>query len=105
MSNYAKINSENIVENIIVCEDSEIGTQSGHHIKVTSDTNAPQVGHEYVAEKNKFKAPKPFESWILNEETVKWESPVDKPLDAEVSVFGTVTNYRWNEESQVWETI
>jgi len=105
MSNYAKVNSENIVENIIVCEDSEIGSQNGHHVKVTADTNTPQIGHEYVAEKNKFKAPKPFESWTLNENTLKWESPVDKPQDAEVSVFGTVLNYRWNEEEQSWETI
>lgn len=105
MSKYAKINSENIVENIIVCEDSEIGSQNGLHIKVTADTNRAEIGYEYVEAKNKFKSPQPYESWVLNESTVKWECPVSKPEDAEISIFDTVTNYRWDEENQAWLTV
>ena len=102
MSNYAKINSENIVENIIVCDDSEIGSQNGRHIKITSETNRAQIGYEYVETKNKFKSYQPFESWIFNEEDVKWESPVAIPEDAEISTFGTLLNYGWNEQEQAW---
>lgn len=93
MSIYAKINSENIVENIIVCEDSEISTQTGLHVKITESTNEAKIGYDYVIEKNKFKAPQPFESWTLNEETLIWEAPKEKPTDG---------FYRWDEDSEDW---
>lgn len=104
MSNYAKIEDGRVI-NIIICNDSDISTQSGHHVKITDLTNRAQVGYEYIAEKNKFKSPQPFESWVLNEDTILWESPVQKPEDAEISEFGTVTNYRWDESSQEWSEI
>jgi|LauGreDrversion4_2_1035121.scaffolds.fasta_scaffold295060_2 hypothetical protein len=97
MSKYAKINSENIVENIILCEDSQIGTQPGVHIKVTNETNEPVQGFEYNLEKNKFTSPQPYESWTLNADTLVWECPDGpKPTDG---------FYRWNEETLKWETL
>jgi len=96
MSNYAKIEN-GIVTNIIVCEDSQIGTQPGHHVKVTENTNEPIIGFEYNSEKNKFTSPQPYESWILNEETLVWESPAGpKPTDG---------FYRWDEESLSWKQL
>lgn len=92
MSLYAKINSENIVENVIICEDSEIGTQSGKHIKITDLTKNASIGSAYDAENNKFIAPKPFESWILNE-SFDWVSPIGE------SPAGM---HLWNEENQEW---
>jgi hypothetical protein len=95
MSIYAKINSENIVENVILCEDSEIGTQKGIHIKVTESTKNASVGHTYNAENNKFISSKPFESWSLNE-NFDWVSPVgDSPAGL----------YTWDEESQEWVAV
>jgi len=102
MSKYAKINLENIVENIIVCEDSQISTLSGNYIKETENTNRAEIGYEYSLEKNKFKAHQPYESWTLNEETLIWEAPVQIPEGAEISPFGTVIGYRWDEDSQGW---
>jgi hypothetical protein len=93
MSKYAKINDNNIVENIIICEDSEISTQNGHHVKVTESTNDAQIGFEYDFSKNKFKAPQPFESWTLNADTLLWEAAVDKPLEG---------SFRWDETEQNW---
>lgn len=93
MSKYAKINSENIVEKVIICEDSEIGTQAGRYIKVDSSTNEPVVGSEYHPTVNKFTEEKPpYDSWILNSD-YKWESP-EGPQPAH--------NYDWDEESQEW---
>ena len=89
---YAKINSENVVENIIICNNSEIGSQSGTHVEVNENTNQAIIGFAYSYEKNKFSQPKPFDSWSLNEETLLWESPVDKPVGATI----------WNEENQSW---
>lgn len=88
---YAKIEN-NIVTNIIVCSDSEISSQSGIHIKVTELTNKAGIGYEYDFEKNKFKAPQPYESWTLNEETLLWEAPIAKPEGATI----------WNEADQSW---
>lgn len=94
MTSYAKINQNNIVENIIVCSEEEVNTQNGTHIKITLDTNTARIGDDYVSEKNKFKSPKPYDSWILNQETCIWESPVDKPAEEGF--------YRWDEAGQNW---
>jgi hypothetical protein len=93
MSKYAKINNDNIVENIIECHDSQIGTQEGIHIKVTDLTNDANIGHLYDAEKNKFVGLKPYNSWTLNDESV-WVSPAgEKPEDG---------SFIWDEENAVW---
>ncbi len=47
MSKYAKINSENIVENIIICEDSQVGLLSGKFVKVTDASREAEIGYEY----------------------------------------------------------
>jgi hypothetical protein len=91
MINYAKIEN-GIVTNVIVCEDSQIGSQNGDHIKVTSLTKNASIGHTYDAENNKFIAPKPFESWTLNE-SFDWVSPIGE------SPAGLHT---WDEENQEW---
>jgi hypothetical protein len=97
MSLYAKINSDNIVENVIVCEDSQISTLSGTYVKVTDQTNDPYQGYGYSSILNRFESPKPYDSWTLNEETLVWESPDGpKPSDG---------FYRWNEETLNWETL
>ena len=93
MSIYAKINSENIVENVIVCEDNQVESLSGSYIKVSDLTNQPLIGYPYNSQKNKFESPKPYDSWILNEETLVWQSP----KGAKPEGF-----YRWEEESQEW---
>ena len=91
MSIFAKIEN-GIVENIIICDDSNIGTQSGFYVKVTNYTNEAGPGYEYNMNKNKFIAPQPFNSWTLNQETCLWEAPVEKPSNATL----------WNEQEQSW---
>jgi hypothetical protein len=91
MINYAKIEN-GIVTNVIICNDSQISTQDGYHVKVTSETNQAEIGHEYDATKNKFKSPQPFESWTLNADTLLWEAPVAKPEGA----------ISWDEANQSW---
>lgn len=93
MSTYAKINSENIVENIIDCEDSAISTQAGRHIKVTESTKKASIGYTYNEEKNKFVSIKIYESWTLNED-LEWESPKG-PMP-------TNGYFYWDEEQLAW---
>jgi hypothetical protein len=94
MSKYAKI-EQNIVTNVILCEDSEIGTQNGYHVKVTDLTKNASLGSVYDAENNKFISPKPFESWILNE-SFDWVSPAGE---------SPVGLHAWDENLLAWVAI
>jgi hypothetical protein len=47
------------------------------------------IGFKYDQARDAFIAPKPFNSWILNEDTCRWDAPVVKPTDGQ--------NYKWNE--------
>jgi hypothetical protein len=94
MSKYAKINSENIVENIIVCDDSQIGIFPGSWIKITEETKEAFIGGEYNHENAKFIPIKPhYSSWVLDE-NFDWVAPVVKPSDG---------FYIWNEETLQWQ--
>lgn len=92
MSKYAKINSENIVENIIECEDVQASFLDGNFIKISSDTNEAFIGGEYIQEKGKFIENSPYPSWILNQNTLKYDPPIEKPNG----------NYHWNEDAGAW---
>ena len=92
MSIYAKINSENIVENTIECKDSIISEMSGKYIKVTEETKQASVGFTFDDEAVKFISPKPFESWIINA-SYDWESPTGDKM-----ILGKF----WDEEAQAW---
>lgn len=52
-------------------------------------------GYAYDEERDAFIPPKPFASWILNEETCQWDAPKPYPGDEE-------TFYIWNETKKDW---
>jgi hypothetical protein len=56
--------------------------------------NHAGIGYTYDSQRDAFIPPKPYNSWILNENTCNWESPIFKP-DNE-------NKYTWNEENQNW---
>jgi hypothetical protein len=49
----------------------------------------------YDKEKDAFIPPRPYESWLYNEETFSWYPPISKPDDENV--------YIWNETIRNWE--
>jgi hypothetical protein len=57
--------------------------------------NYAGIGWKYNQTKDAFISPKPFNSWILNEETCLWEAPVALP--------DTENSYNWNEDTQQWD--
>jgi|TARA_B110000483_G_scaffold61217_1_gene76107 hypothetical protein len=59
--------------------------------------NHAGIGYTYDEDRDAFIAPKPFNSWILNETTCLWEAPVAYPDDGE--------RYTWNETNQTWDLI
>jgi hypothetical protein len=59
--------------------------------------NFAGIGYTYDEDRDAFIPKKPFNSWVLNETTCLWESPVAYPNDGQ--------NYKWNETIQNWELI
>jgi hypothetical protein len=59
--------------------------------------NYAGIGFKYDQTRDAFIAPKPFSSWILNEETCIWEAPVAYPEDGQ--------RYLWNETTKQWDLI
>jgi hypothetical protein len=54
----------------------------------------PAVGYTYDRERDAFIPPKPFASWVLNDDTCLWNAPVAMPDDGK--------QYQWNEDTQAW---
>jgi hypothetical protein len=108
MAHYAFLDENNIVTEVITgIDEAELiegldtetwyGNFRGQVCKRTSYNgsirkNYAGIGFTYDAELDAFIPPKPFESWILNQETATWEAPVAMPEG----------NYRWNEETLSW---
>jgi hypothetical protein len=120
MAHFAKVNN-GIVEQVIVAEpeffetfvDSSPGqwiqtsynTRGGkHYDPETGELSADQtkalrknyagIGFTYDAAKDAFIPPKPFNSWLLDEDSCLWEAPVAMPDDGK--------RYTWDEDTTAW---
>ena len=61
--------------------------------------NHAGIGYTYDEDRDAFIPPKPFKSWILNEDTCLWETPVVMPTEElEENEY-----YSWNESIINWE--
>jgi hypothetical protein len=110
MAHYAFLDSDNIVTEVITGIDETqliegldpetwYGNFRGQTCKRTSYNgnirkNYAGIGYTYDSERDAFISPKPFDSWLLNEETCRWEAPVPYPTDG----FA----YFWNETELDW---
>ena len=74
-------------------------TQGGVHLLGGTPLrkNFAGIGYTYDETRDAFIAPKPFDSWLLNEDTCQWESPTPYPTDGK--------DYQWDEEQQNWKEI
>ena len=123
MAHYAKV-VDGTVTQVIVAEaeffdsfvDSSPGTwvqtsyntRGGKHYEPNSDTessdqakalrkNYAGIGYSYDTAKDAFIPPKPYDSWVLNDTTCLWDSPVAYPSDGK--------NYMWDESSTSWKEV
>jgi len=121
MGHYAKV-VDNIVTKVIVAEadyfDTFVDTSAGKWIQTSYNTyggkhynpetkeeddgtplrkNFAGVGYTYDAEKDAFIPRKPFQSWVLNEDTCLWEAPIPYPDDG--------LDYIWNESITNWTEV
>lgn len=115
MAYFAKLDENNVVTQVIAIANSDTADASGvekEYIgaafcerlfggtwKQTSYNNNIRknyagAGFIYHADIDAFVPPKPFASWLLNEQTAQWEAPVAMPNDN--------NDYEWNEDSQSW---
>jgi hypothetical protein len=112
MSHFAKV-IDGIVTEVLVIEQDVIdtglfgdpslfvqtsyNTQGGQHPEGRPlRKNYAGIGYTYDATRDAFIPPQPYPSWILNEDTCLWESPVPYPSDGEI--------YIWEEALQEWKT-
>jgi hypothetical protein len=62
--------------------------------------NYAGLGYTYDSERDAFIPPKPFASWILNEESCLWDAPVAMPADA--GTGEPPKRYTWDEDTVNW---
>jgi hypothetical protein len=113
MAHYAFLDENNIVTEVIVGVDeteliegldtetwySNFRNQSCKRTSYNGNIrkNYAGIGYLYDATRDAFIAPKPFESWLLNEETCNWEAPTPMPTDGQ--------KYVWVEDDLNWQVI
>lgn len=114
MGHFAKVNN-GIVEQVIVAEpeffQNFVDTSPGQWIQTSYNTrggvhlnggtplrkNYAGIGYTYDWQRDAFIPPKPFNSWVLNEETCLWDAPTPMPTDGKF--------YVWNEQTLSWEEV
>ena len=79
-----------------VWKQTSYNTKGGVHLlgETPFRKNYASIGYTYNQTKDAFIPPKPFDSWILNEDTCLWEAPVAYPSDGK--------EYEWDESSTSW---
>jgi hypothetical protein len=124
MAHFAKLDKNFVVTFVTVGRDedngreAELSSRTGDIYRQTSYNthggvhalggtpfrkNYAGIGYTYDADRDAFLPPRPYLSWVLNEDTCLWESPIPYPTD-----IGTLENpkrYTWNEENLSWDEI
>ena len=59
--------------------------------------NHAGIGFTYDSQRDAFIPQKPYNSWVLNEQTCNWEAPIAYPQDN--------NRYVWNEQNLSWNLL
>jgi hypothetical protein len=119
MAHYAFLDENNIVTEVITGKEEgnfnweqQYGSFRGQLCKRTSYNtyggvhkfggtpfrkNYASIGYSYDSTRDAFIPAKPFNSWILNEDTCLWNAPVAMPIDD--------NKYSWNEQTLSWDIV
>ena len=65
--------------------------------------NYAGLGYTYDSERDAFIPPKPFNSWVLNEDSCLWDAPVPMPEDA--GTGEPPKRYQWDEDTVSWKEV
>ena len=114
MAHFAKIENGIVVQVNVVDEEyfnanretrytgqwvqTSYNTQGGVHTLggIPLRKNYAGINYTYDEELDAFIPPKPFDSWILDEETCLWNPPVPMPSEG---------IWNWNEDIINWEEV
>ena len=127
MAHFAQLDENNVVTRVIVVDNKDIidrqtGEEDeilgiafckkllGGNWKQTSYNDNIRVryagvGYSYNEELNAFILPKPHASWVLNNETADWESPVGSAPELTEEQSEAGFRYEWDEENTNWKLI
>lgn len=106
MSHFAEIDNNNVVLRVLVGDNSlpDEGRSwleahlGGRWIQTSYNAtirkNFAGIGFIYDEALDAFIPPKPFDSWILDEEICQWEPPTPYPADGKT--------YTWDEATTSW---
>lgn len=115
MANFAELDDNNVVLRVVCIHNNECLDENGQEVEAlgvafcqglfggnwiqtslngTIRKQFAGIGYTYDSERDMFIGEKPFPSWILNEETAKWEPPVEYPEVGQL--------YFWNEDLVQW---
>ena len=122
MAHYAFLDENNIVTEVIVgknegnfdweqqygsfrgqaCKRTSYNTHGGVHSSGGTPyrKNYAGIGYTFDAARDAFIPPKPFASWVLNEDSCLWDAPVEMPADA--GTGEPPKRYTWDEDSINW---
>lgn len=120
MAHFARINKDWIVEEVIVVANDVLLDEQGIECDWLGEQFCQQlfgtytkwiqtsyngnkyknfagIGYTFDPYRNAFIPPKPYPSWVLEENTCLWEAPIPYPEDGKT--------YAWDEDSLSWRLI
>ena len=121
MAHFARLSTDNIVEQVIVVANKDTSDDNGVEDEIIgiafckrlfgTDTNWKQTsyngnfrvryagrGYSYDPTLDAFIPPKPFESWVIDTDTVNWKAPLEEPTLTQEQIDAG-SSYRWDEDS------
>lgn len=120
MAHFAKLDENNIVLEVHVVHNNELLDENGNESEQKGidfliqwsggytnwkqcsyngnfRKNYPGSGYVYDVQRDAFRTEQPLPSWILNEDTCRWEPPILMPDDGNM--------YSWDEATISWKTM
>ena len=116
MAHFAELNENNVVLRVVVIDNKDTADAHGvekEHIGAAlcerlfggrwvqtsyngnKRKNYAGIGYTFDEQRDAFIAPKARPTWVLNEETCRWEAPVPMPEDGSL--------YVWDDETVSWK--
>lgn len=118
MAHFAELDENNVVTRVIVVGNKDTSDANGvekeyigkafcerlyggNWVQTSYNGNIRKnyagIGFTYNSDIDAFVPPKPYASWVLNNDTAKWEAPTPMPDDGQM--------YSWDEDTTSWELI
>ncbi len=110
MAHFAKLNSENIVDQVVAVHNNDAPDEAAgiaflnnlfgktNWIQTSYNNrirkNYAGIGYTYDSGRDAFIPPQPYPSWTMSEETCLWSAPIPMPIDDK--------GYRWDEATLSW---